>query len=238
MDIRLVNRLRHLSHIIIAIWFLFVITSLQAQAALPDPEKTYGLDPLLHNGSFYSYFISSDTEGTPYFNGPDFVTGSVLLRGVQYDDLSLKYDVVNQVLVFQYQNPTGGVQRLVLSDAWMESFDLGTTHFELYAFQDTLKHIYQAIGKGDKRVLYAWSKQRTLDNQMGSSHFTFTKLKRKSYLLSAGSIREYRNNKDWATLFGADKQSMIKKYLMQHRINVKNASDEVMGGLITYCNSL
>jgi hypothetical protein len=211
---------------------------LQAQPALSSPDETYGLDPLLHNGSFYSYFIPSDTEGTPYFSGPDFVTGTVSIRGVRYEQLALKYDVVNQVLVYQYQNPTGGVQRLVLSDAWMESFDLGKAHFELHAFQDTVKHIYQVIGAGTNKVLYAWSKQRTLDNQMGSSHFTFTKLKKKTYLLTGLNIQEFKNNKEWTLLFDADKQSMIKKYLAQQRINVKKASDQVMAQLITYCNSL
>jgi hypothetical protein len=192
----------------------------------------------LHNGSFYSYFVPSDTKGHPFFSGPDFVTGAVSLRGVRYDHLALKYDVVNKLLVFQYQNPTGGVQRLVLSDAWMESFDLGPTHFELYTFQDTVKHIYQAIGKGPQKILYSWNKQRTLDNQMGSSHFTFTPLKKRSYLYSGQTITEYKNNKGWTHLFEASKQSMIKKYLVQHHINVRKAADQVMNELITYCNSL
>jgi len=230
--------MRHLSGLSTTFFLLIAAIHLQAQPALSAVDQTYGLDPLLHNGSFYSYFISSDTEGTPYFSGPDFVTGSVVLRGITYQNLALKYDVVNQVLVYQYQNPTGGVQRLVLSDAWMESFNLGKTHFELYAFQDTVKHIYQVIGQASSRILYAWSKQRTLDNRMGSSHFIFTSLKNKMYLLSGGVIREFKNNKGLTLLFDPAKQSMIKKYLVQHRINVRKASDEVMNELITYCNSL
>jgi|WetSurMetagenome_2_1015567.scaffolds.fasta_scaffold197863_1 hypothetical protein len=209
-----------------------------AQSSLMSPEQTYGLDPLLHNGSFYSYHIPSDTQGTPYFNGPDFVEGTVTLRAITYDHLSLKYDVLNQLLIFQYQTETGGAQHIVLSDAWMEAFSLGKIHFELFALQDTLKQIYQVMGSGSRRILYAWSKERTLDNTTGASHFVFTKLKKKAYLLSHQTIVPYKNNKSWTLLFEEGKQSLIKKHLAQQRINVKTANDQVMTELITYCNSL
>jgi len=209
-----------------------------AQTSLSSPEATYGLDPLLHNGSFYNYHIPSDTKGTPFFNGPDFVEGSVNLRGIYYDHLSLKYDVVNQLLIFQYQKPEGGVQHIVLSEAWLESFDLGSTHFELFAAQDTLRQIYQVIGKGKHRILYTWTKERILDNTSGASHFVFSKLKKKMYLLHGELIDEFKNNKSLTSLFEENKQPMIKKYIAQQRINVKKADDQVMTSLITYCNSL
>ena len=230
--------MRHIPGLLTILLLLVAAMRMHAQPSLSSTDQTYGLDPLLHNGSFYSYFIPSDTEGTPFFSGPDFVTGSVTLRDVRYDHLALKYDVVNQQLVFQYQNPNGGVQRLVLSDAWMQSFDLGNIHFELFAAQDTVKHIYQVLGSGFNQVLYGWSKQRTFDNRMGYSHFKFTKLKKKMYLLSNGDIREFKNNKGFTTLFDPAKQPAIKKYLMQQHIKVTKATDQVMTGLITYSNSL
>lgn len=220
------------------ILFTFITIGVHAQSPASDTEKTYGLDPLLHNGSFYSYHIPSDTKGTPYFNGPDYVQGAVSLRGITYDHLSLKYDVLNQLLIFQYQNADGGAQHIVLSDAWLESFTLGDFHFELFAVQDTLKQIYQVIGAESPHILYAWSIERTLDSQMGASHFVFTKLKKKMYLLIDQTIEEYKNNKRWTSLFAAEKQSLIKKYLVQQHINVKTATDESMAALITYCNSL
>jgi hypothetical protein len=230
--------MKYLFGITILILFLLMTPGVRAQSVISSTDKTYGLDPLLHNGPFYSYHIPSDTKGTPYFSGPDYVKGSVSLRGIRYDHLDLKYDVLNQLLIFQYQNAEGGAQHIVLSDAWLESFDLGDTHFELFAVQDTLKQIYQVIGSGSRRILYAWSKERTLDNQMGSNHFMFTKLKKKTFLQIDQNITPYKNNKGWTSLFDAGKQSMIKKHLVQQHINVKTASDQVMSELITYCNSL
>ena len=216
----------------------FIPLGMDAQSPVSTPDETYGLDPLLHNGSFYNYHVPFDTEGTPFFSGPDYVDGSVRIRGVSYPHLLLKYDVVNQVLLFQYQNATGGAQHIVLSDAWLESFDLGATHFELFVSQDTLKQIYQVIGQGSTRVFYGWSKERELDTHTGSSHFMFSKLKKKTYLFSNGKLQAYKNNKTWTSLFDPGVQSLIKKYLAERHINVKTASDQVMAALITYCNSL
>jgi len=219
-------------------FLVFLTPKVSAQIPISPTDKTYGLDPRLHNGTFYSYHIPSDTKGTPYFSGPDYVQGSVTIRGIMYDHLALKYDVLNQVLIFQYQNPDGGAQHIVLSDAWLEAFNLGEIHFELFAWQDTLKQIYQVIGSGSERILYVWRTERRLDNTTGSNHFVYSPLKKKSYLLSGQSLQEYKTNKDWSRLFGAEKQPLIKKHLVQQHISVRSATDRTMTELLSYSNSL
>jgi hypothetical protein len=220
---------------------LIVITvciGARAQATLGAADKTYGLDPLLHNGSFYNYHIPSDTKGNPFFNGPDFVEGTVKLRGITYGHVSLEYDVVNQLVLYQYVLPAGGVQHIVLSDAWMESFTLGDRYFELYPAADSLKQIFQVIGTGKDRILYAWSKVRTLNNQVGASHFVFSPLRKKMYGFRDGDMVEFKNNKQWLGLFPQGEQIALKKYLAQHHINLKKADDQMIKALIIYAQTL
>ena len=223
---------------ILFVTLLFTGTQGLAQPIPNDDDELYGHDPLLYNGRFYTYFIPSSTTGTPYFNGPDFVNGSVTLRGITYTDLPLKYDVINQQLILQYQRKDGGVKKIIISEAWLEAFNLGNEHFELFTREDSIKQIYQVIGNGSFRILYDWSIYLNLDTKQGGSHnYAFSPLAKKEFLLSENTIMPFKNNKSFVSLFNPSMQSMLKKYLQHQHINVKKASDEEMTELVNFCNT-
>lgn len=217
-----------------------LFTSIQglAQPIATNDNELYGLDPLLYNGRFYTYFIPSGTKGTPYFNGPDFVNGSVTLRGITYTDLPLKYDVINQQLILQYQRKDGGIKKIIISEAWLESFNLGNAHFELFTMEDSIKQIYQVIGNGSFQILYKWSIYLNLDTKQGGPHnYAFSPLVKKEFLLSENTLMPFKNNKSFVNLFNPSQQTILKKYIKSRHINVKKASDEEMTGLVSFCNT-
>jgi hypothetical protein len=222
----------------LVIWLLLVSTGSYAQNSDSDPDKVYGLDPLLYNGRFYSYFLPAGTGGTPFFNGPGFVNGSVTIRGVTYDSLSLKYDVFNQQLILLYKTSVGAKNLIVVSDAWLESFSLAGSHFELLAIQDTIRQIYQVIGTGPTVVLYQWRKDLAIDGGFGNESYAFSKSKRDSYLLIGKKLLKYKKNKSFVAQFDLANQAALKKYLRQERVKLKKASDKAVSDLIKYCNSL
>ncbi|MBS4058383.1 MAG: hypothetical protein KGZ82_13780 [Bacteroidales bacterium] len=221
--------------------FLLLIqftVSLHAQSNLPDDLAVYGNDPLLHNGKQYTYFQPVGTEGNPFLNDNRLVRGSVMLRGVHYDSLSMKYDIFNQQLVLLYKTINGQYTQISLSMAWMDSFELGASHFELMELQDTIKQIVQTIGKGKLRVAYKWRKEIALENKIGTSYFVFSVPKRTAYLQDKQGLRKYKNNKTFVRLFDNDIQPMVKKRLRQMHLSVKKADDQQMAELLSYCNTL
>lgn len=232
-----IDRMKYLFQVLFATMLFTASQGIAQPVVSADDNEWFGLDPLLYNGRFYTYFVPSSTKGTPYFNGPDFVTGSVTLRGITYMDLPLKYDVINQQLILQYMRKDGGIKKIILSEAWLEAFSLGNDHFELYTMEDSIKQIYQVIGNGSCRILYTWSKYLNLDPKTGSHRYIFSELEKKEYLLSENIIMPYKNNKSFVALFQPSKQTMLKKYLQHEHINVKKASDEVMTELVIFCNS-
>jgi len=222
----------------LVIFLLVTSAGVCAQPSTTAPDKAYGLDPLLHNGKFYTYFLPPWTGGTQFFNGPGFVKGSVTLRGVTYDNLRLKYDVFNQQLVLQYETSSGSDNLIVLSDAWLETFNLGGVHFEILAIQDSLKRIYQVMGTAPNRLLYYWYKELAIDGGIGIENYVFSAPKRESYMLIGTKLFKYKNNKSFLALFDTEKQAALKKYFRQQHINVKKASDQVITELVNYCNTL
>lgn len=220
------------------ILLLFAWSGVFAQITTSDLDKAYGLDPLLYNGKYYSYFVPRWTEGTQFLNGPDAVKGFVTKRGVTYDNLLLKYDVYNQQLILQYKTNTGADHLIIISDVWLEKFNLGDVHFEMLAIQDTLRRIYQVMGTGPIRALYSWSKKLDITNQIGSENHVFLPSMKESYLLIDTKLLKYKKNRSFVRLFDPAKQVVLKKYLRQHKIKVKKASNQVVTELINYCNTL
>lgn len=227
-----------LFRILISFSLLFKFLVVSAQQPGADGNNIYGLDPLLYNGRSYTYFLPSTTGGSQYFNDSLFESGSVTIRGVTFNNLSLNYDIYNQGLILKYKNTLAGTKVVIVSDAWLESFRFRDLDFEVITSQDTMKRIYQVLGTGPNRILYFWKKDLELDNVQGSPKYTFTSAKKEMYLYTGGSVLKYRNNKIFYSLFDSDKSTVIKEYLRKNKINVKKVTDKTMTELISYCNSL
>lgn len=218
-------------------FLLFATNILIAQDVSSHAEDKYGLDPLLYNGKYYTYFIPSSTHGTPFFSGPDGVVGSVQLHGRIYKGLSLKYDIFNQQLVLMYQVENGGIKHIIVSDAWLESFSLGNIHFEISTVVDSVHQIYQVIGLGSNRILYHWNKELKLDMRQGARNYFFTPSLRKAFLETDKGASKYTHNKSFLSLLDPEIQARAKKYLSQKKINVKKANDSSMTAFIEFINS-
>jgi hypothetical protein len=216
----------------------FNIPILSAQEAVINADNVFDSDPLLYNGKQYSYFIPFTTGGHQFFSEPQFVTGTVTIRGVTYTDLFLNYDIYNQQLVLQYVNAIGARNQIILSEAWLESFRLDKTNFELIRTQDSLKQIFQVIGQGKYSILYKWKKELVMDGFVGATNHTFTKPRREMYLFSDDQIFRYDNNKTFYSLFLPGKKERIIEYLRTNRINVKKSVDSNMNKLVNYINTL
>lgn len=202
-----------------------------------DFEKAYGLDPVLYNGRIYSYFVPPGTEGTQFFTGQDFLSGTAKIRGILFKDLLLNYDVYNQQLILEYY-PEDGVRKLiVVSDAWLEEFNLGKMHFELLAISGTEKRIYQVIENDTYRILYSWRKDLLLNNKHGATNHVFSDPSKESYLRVKNQFVKFGNNKSFIALFDPDDRATLKKYMHQRKINLKKASDELIMELIEYCKA-
>lgn len=222
-----------------AIVFFFMILSSGISAQKPHTgiDEVYGSDPLLYNGKYYTFHVPVNTIGHQYLTDKEFQTGSVRLRGVDYNDLKLNYDIYNQQLLLRYPSATGAVNLLIISDAWLEAFTIDDRHFEIITSPDSTKKIFQVLGNGPFRILYHWKKNLELDLSYGAKDHVFTGSKEMN-LYKDDKILAYRNNRSFYSLFNNEQKHVVKEYARRHRINVKKAGDQLMTGLVDYYNSM
>lgn len=217
---------------------LFAVESTLAQVPVLSANRIYGLNPALYNGKFYSYFAPAGTEGSQFLNGPDFVKGSAQINGKTFNDLLLNYDIYNQRVVLKYKTRMNNMMQIVLSVVTLESFNMGERHFEILSFPQVKTRVYQVLGNGPYKILYAWYKLYALDNSYGSTTFKFSKPFRESYVKVGDKRMRYGSNRSFVALFGRGNKSALNKYMRKNKIKVKKSSQQAILQLINYCNTL
>ena len=162
-----------LSRLSILFLLLVDVSGVAGQQITAFSDDIYGSDPDLCNGRLYIFYVPSNTKGNQFFTDRQFDIGSATLRGVNYTDLLLNYDIYNHQLILKYTTNTGGVNQIIISDAWLEKFGFKGLDFEIITTQFLEKRIFQVLGNGPFRILYYWRKDLNLDSSVGATNLVF-----------------------------------------------------------------
>lgn len=202
-------------------------------------EDEYGFDQVLVNGISYEDKYWKKV-GHQFFPEDRLYKGSLIYRGKEYQGVTLKYDIYDQMLILHaYQDYL--VVRVVLTNDFVSCFSIDQNVFSRYDFTG-MPEFYQVVfDTGKLKCLYHWSKQvkETGNGEIfGYYHFEFSESQRKNYLGLHGSFETYRNNRSFTGLFPEEIQPMIREYVKSHHLKVDKSGDEEITELLTYCNSL
>lgn len=200
-------------------------------------DGLYSPDQELYNGKRYMYFPPLQAGGHQFLESESFSEGSVSLRGKQYADLLLNFDIYNQQLVMRYSNQLGATEQLVVSDAWLQAFSFGGKKFKYLQMPDSTYQIAQVIGEKPFEILQIWHKNLSLETGLGSSNHNFSKALKKTWLRNNELMQAFQNKRSFIKLFPNDFQSDLKKYMRKHRVSFKKSSDETIEELLHFCTS-
>ena len=203
---------------------------------LAECERKYGRDADLVNGEKYFYPYSR-TEGDPFFfSGAE--SSKIRIKGKDFEEQSLRYDIYNQLLVLDYEDVYGGTTSLVLRKEWVESFSFGSVKFKGKTDSEGELIFYQVIMEGRVSCLYKWSKDYQLNLSSGEQNYYFTEPQKEAFLYIADQFYPFKSTRSFLNAFGEEQQKSIKQFIREAKIKVKNAPDSQMRHLIEYCNSL
>lgn len=216
---------------------IFLITNCHSRAqGYSEMDNKYGLDPTLHNGKVYRYSTRGRSLGTQFLKSPEFTKGSVHIKDITYHDLLLNYDIYNQQLVYEYTSSTAGINKIIVSDAWLKSFTIGDSYFELHNLDNNPK-IYKIIGDGSYRVMYHYIKELKVDGQVNYRSWRFSSPIRYSYLSIGNKMYKYVNNSSFVRQFSKEEQPTIRKYMREHHVKMKKSGDDKIRELLVFINS-
>ena len=223
----------HFSFLIVNIF----LNSLSAQEPIPGNDSVFGFDQVLYNGRVYTFQVPQNAKGSPMFFEKGFETGSLTVQGITYENLTLNYDVYNQLLLLRYTDHRQSSTVLAVSESWVTDFAIGGTSFEMIYHPGQKPEVCQLFKEDLIAVRYYWKKTLKLDNTYGTQVYVFSVPLREQTVIVDGKEKPYRNNKDFLRAFNPSIQVNINNYLKINKIKVAKASDYILANLITYCNT-
>ena len=210
--------------------FIFNLT-LWGQNIAADPMEeyaklvvqTYGQDQELVNGMQY-YNRHRLSKGNPYLLEGSMRLGSVTIRGENYQDVWLRYDIHSQQVEVEYKTINGAGNQVVLVSDRLDKFTIGELYFRRMEIDNGREQIFQVFGSGRLILYISWEK--SLIPISGNSSFIeeFTSAKR-SYHLEIDKVTHFfKKKKHFIKLFPVIVQKDAKILLKNYNIHFRTAS--------------
>jgi hypothetical protein len=233
--------------LLLAFFALILSGQMEAQplgAADPDADSLaryvqikYGLDQELVSG-FQYYVRFPNYKGDPFFPEDAFFESSLSLRGLEYEDIHLKYNCFSQCLILEYTDSRDGYNLLRLNNTHIDSFRLGTHHFQKLSLLTEEPVFYQVFSAGQLRCYIHWKKDiQAINNNMQYTH-VYTRPRGRYYLSYGDRIQVFTNRKSFISLFAESVQPEIKKYFKRQNFSFRLADPADIQDLLNFISQL
>lgn len=197
-------------------------------------NAVYGLDQNLVNGSKY-YKSNESVSGNEFFMDAKSSRGKITVNGINYPDVFLKYDLVNQDIILEYDFPAGGKMQIIIDNEKITEFEILGKTFMRYHFPSTGDQFFQTIFAADMVCLIHWTKQRIPTSSSIEYAYQYSEENRKTYLLREDQLYRFTGGKSFLKLFPETKDE-IKKYIKRYKLELRNISDNDLVRLLEYCS--
>jgi len=198
-------------------------------------DQAYGLDQKLISGVQY-YNKYSRALGNEFLDSDEFVKGRLVINGMEYNDVNIRYDIYNQRINHQFNYTSSTVNTVILEKYKIDEFEMNDMIFRKIFFPESDTSFFQIVAEGKISCLYYWYKNLTLQTSLRNV-YEFSEPRRKCYLLIDSTIFRYKGKETFLKVFPESK-SEVRKYLSQNKIRLRHAPDPIVAKLINYCNSL
>ncbi|MGW8314167.1 MAG: hypothetical protein ACWGNV_01095 [Bacteroidales bacterium] len=216
---------------------------LQAQSGIDPPyreiheeaDRRYLPSDLLLNGEKYNYPYRT-VDGTPFYEIPGDPLASVQYGNETYSGQRIRYDIYNQVMVLEFEDISGARGSLVLQHEQIREVEIGTYRFRWFTDKEGSGRYGQVIGEGAYQAVFFWEKQYLPDLENGKEHYFFSDPVRTSFLSHEAQMCPFKRNRSFVKCFPEPVRDRVKAYLKTHRIRIRKAPPEVVGGLMFEMN--
>ena len=198
-------------------------------------ERAYGPDVRLLSGLKYNYTYLS-ASGTPFLEGCGD-TGDIRVNGTIYHDQPLRFDILNQQLILDYKDFSGGKGSIVLSKEQVDYFYLGSCLFRPYLMEEGEVQFCQVIFEGTISCIYHWNKEY-IAKMNGERTYYFSDPRRKKWIVVGEELRQYKGRASFLSAIPPELKNEAKKYLKRHKIRFRRISQEKMAEVMQHINTL
>ncbi len=196
-------------------------------------QMKFGLDQELYNG-FQNYNRYALYKGHPYFPDDLFFKGSVTLRGIQHQDVRLKYDIYSQFLILEYSDFEESVHQVIISKIHTDSFQLGNHSFHKLSLTGEEPIFCQVLNSGPLTCYVHWKKEVVSVSYDFQHSHEFTGSMRKYYLRYHGQVYSFASRKSFISIFPDTLTPVLKKYFRQQQFSFRDADPADLQSLLDF----
>ena len=196
-------------------------------------DALYGLDPNLYRGTRY---VPDHPEalGFPYLLQEKPFPGSIVLQGKKYLHLHLQYDIN-----MSYNDQHNADNALIFSNLYIDTVFIDRKVFVPCDIPGIREPFMQLIASGHVSCFITWEKEYNFNSIGARSGYQYSDDIKKIYILPEGrQPKRITNRRSFLMAFNRTLRKKIRAYISKNNIKLKNASDDVLAELMTFCNSL
>lgn len=167
-------------------------------------------------------------SGDPFFPEDYYAKGTIEFNNMVYNDIPLKYDVVENKVLVEYFNHLGNRRGLVLENDKIDFFEFDGHHFVKIDANNplgSLKEGFYDILLNEEIKIYA-SRKKTIDKKMKDGQMRIRFLTLDQYFVQlADDIHKVMGKSALLKLYG-DHKKELKKYIKINRIDLRRNFEE------------
>ncbi|MCD6333651.1 MAG: hypothetical protein J7L89_10315 [Bacteroidales bacterium] len=200
-------------------------------------DPLYQTDARLISGDFYQTPAMSHAMGNPFFIGPEWKQGYVVIHQVQFDHLLLRYDVYSNKLVLNWINGTGPHMQIALKNNNIDRFTLNSKLFRPCPDEDSTheRRFCEVLVNGPVNLLLLKSRKLAV-SATGNSDYVYDTNSKKILQVNHKLIN-YHGKRTLFRLF-PELKNQLQNYISREHLTFWGKKDVNHIKLVTYCNSL
>ncbi|NOY50571.1 MAG: hypothetical protein GXO88_08425 [Chlorobi bacterium] len=221
--------------------FLFVFARLFSQVTLSEiSTKTnikYGSDDILINGGNYVP-LHPAAHGDAFFMENAFYNGKLLLKGRQFEDIAIKFDIEQQKLLLRLDSVSAEYSIIQLNDNYIKEFYIHGQHFinlNNRGIHNSGMTFVELVYDGGFLFVKYYKKEFLTVFSNKHPYGRYSETKTEKYIFRNGEKIRLKSKRDLYDAFPGN-NAMIKLFIKQNRIRFRKASNKKLLILMKYCD--
>lgn len=195
----------------------------------------YRADDRLINGKYYKpkHFFA---EGHPYFLTDDWSQSKLYIKGIEYDNVLIKYNIVEDIVILNTVSADRIAKNIIIYNSFIDSLKIGEHFFHNTVSFGSEKSIgiAELIYKGKIRAYYKHKNEFKEEYSLNYQHGKYRKPFKKLYLFDGTNFEIIRTKKAFLNYFG-DNKNELNQFLRKNNIRVRKASAHQLATVLQYC---
>ncbi len=201
-------------------------------------ENILKQNSVLVNGKYFENIYRLDL-GSPYYVSDDFANGHIEIRGNEFNNVPLRYNIHDQTL--QVRVVDGQSANIILPPvSFISAFSIYDKEFTLHtSAQNELIFLFKLYEGTHLDGFSGFEKKRNISYHIPkTTAYKFSDTRQNYFVLINGQLFEITSKRKFLKLFDDSLHKDMKKFMRKQSINIRNISEVELKTLLKFSESI